>query len=102
MTALEDRMDEQERLRASQDQDLSDIGEKLRVQGELMKALAITQSEHTATLSKHTAILDRHTAMHREHATALAMLQLDMGTVKDGMRQIVGMLDRLIEQDGQQ
>ncbi|MBO3738313.1 hypothetical protein [Actinoplanes flavus] len=98
-------MDEQERLRAGQDQDLSDVGEKLRVQGDLMQALATTQSEHTATLAKHTAILDkhtaildRHTAMHNAHSTALARLTLDMHSVKDGIQQIVGMLDRLTEQ----
>ena len=93
-------MEEQKRLRASQDRDLSDISEKLRVQGDLMQALAATQSQHTATLGRHTAILDRHTAMHTEHSTNLARLTLDMHSVKDGMQQIIGMLDTLIERDG--
>jgi hypothetical protein len=90
-------MDEQERLRASRDRDLADIGEKLRVQGELMQALAATQSEHTATLDRHTATLTRHTAMHEEHSVNLARLTLDMHGLKEGVHRIVGMLDTLIE-----
>ncbi|BCY06272.1 hypothetical protein [Actinoplanes sp. L3-i22] len=107
VTRLEERMDEQERLRASQDNDLSDIGEKLRVQHSLIQAMADTQSEHTALLNKHSAILDRHsaildrhTALHREHSTALAQLTLDVHILKDGVEQIVGMLDTLIERGG--
>ncbi|MDI6098219.1 hypothetical protein QLQ12_06340 [Actinoplanes sp. NEAU-A12] len=92
-------MDEQERLRAGQDRDLSDVAEKLRVQTDLMKALATTQSQHTATLAQHTATLDRHTAMHKEHARSLGLLTLEVHGLKDGMQQIIGMLDTLIERD---
>jgi chromosome segregation ATPase len=106
VTRLEVRVDEQERLRASQDRDLADISEKLRVQGDLMQALAATQSEHTATLNQHTATLnqhtatlDRHTAMHKEHSGNLARLTLDVHGLKDGMQQIIGMLDTLIERE---
>ncbi|WP_433793894.1 hypothetical protein [Actinoplanes sp. CA-252034] len=92
-------MEEQEGLRASQDSDQSDFGEKLRVQQALIQAVAKTQSEHTAILNTHTAILNRHTAMHKDTAGVLARLTLDVHGLKNGMEQIIGMLDTLIEQD---
>ncbi|WP_203737033.1 hypothetical protein, partial [Actinoplanes italicus] len=54
VTRLEADMEEQKRLRAGQDGDLSDISQKLRAQDQLLKAPAQTQSEHTATLAQHT------------------------------------------------
>jgi hypothetical protein len=116
VTRLEIDMDEQKRLRASQDRDLADIGEKLRIQTDLMKALAETQSEHTATLTQHTAtldrhtatldkhsaVLDRHTAMHKEHGASLARLTLTVHGLSDGVERIIGMLDTLIERDDRQ
>jgi hypothetical protein len=102
VTRLEADVEEQKRLCASRDRGLSDISEKLRVQGDLMKALAATQSEHTATLDRHTATLDRHTAMHREHSVELAQLTLNVHGIKDGMQRIIGMLDTLIERDNRQ
>jgi chromosome segregation ATPase len=47
VTAVEERLDEQAELRASQDRDLANVGEALRAQSGLLKALAATQSEHT-------------------------------------------------------
>ena len=87
-------MEEQKRLRASQDSDQSDLGEKLRVQQDLIQAVAKTQSEHTATLN-------RHTAMHRETGAQLAQLTLNVHGLKGGVEQIIGMLDTLIERDGE-
>ncbi|MBB4749085.1 hypothetical protein [Actinoplanes lobatus] len=69
---------------------------------EFMQALVTTQSEHIAALAKQTAILDRHTAMHKQHAGALARVSLDVQRLQDGVQQIVGMLDRLIEQGPRQ
>ncbi|MEU4623223.1 hypothetical protein AB0G04_25035 [Actinoplanes sp. NPDC023801] len=89
---LEDRMDEQERLRASQDRDLADISEKLRAQKGLLQALAKTQSEHSAILAEHSAILVDHTQR-------LGRLEGKVDTVEGGVRQIIGMLDTLIERD---
>ena len=76
ITVLEERVDEQARLRAGQDRDLADIAENVRAQGRLIQALAVTQSEHTQVLAE---------------------LQNGMET---GMQQIVGKLDLLIERDG--
>ncbi|MFC4072325.1 hypothetical protein [Actinoplanes subglobosus] len=109
-------MEEQKRLCASRDGDLSDLGLKVQAQHGLIQAIAKTQSEHTATLARHTtildrhttildrhtAILDRHTAMHTEHATSLAQLSLNVFSLKDSVQRIVGMLDTLIERGGRQ
>jgi hypothetical protein len=85
-------MDDQERLRASQDGDLSDIAQKLRAQDLLLKALAQTQSKHTATLAEHTAILEDHTRRFER-------LEGKVDNLKGGMEQIVGMLETLIERE---
>ena len=95
VTRLETDMEEQKRLRASQDRDLSDVSEQLRVQTGLVKALAKTQSGHTA-------MLNRHTAMHNEHAGAIALVSLNVHGLKNGMQQIIGMLDTLIQRDNSQ
>ncbi len=92
LATLEERMGEQERLRASQDTDQSDFGLKLKAQDGLIKSVAKTQSEHTA-------LLNRHTAMHKSHTVALAQQTIDLHFLRDGMEQIVGMLHTLIERD---
>ncbi|HWS39513.1 MAG TPA: hypothetical protein VN408_43060 [Actinoplanes sp.] len=104
ISRLEADMEEQKRLRASQDLDLSNLGEVVRVQLKLIKAIAKTQSEHTqvlakhtAILDKHTAILDRHTAMLKDNAGNLARLTLDVRGVEKGNQQIIGMLHTLID-----
>jgi chromosome segregation ATPase len=106
VTRLEARMDDQERLRASQDGDLSDIAQKLRAQDLLLKALAQTQSKHTATLAEHTATLAEHTATLAEHTAILEdhtrrfeRLEGKVDNLKGGMEQIVGMLETLIERE---
>ncbi|KUL42443.1 hypothetical protein [Actinoplanes awajinensis] len=92
VTRLEKRMDEQERFRAAQDEDQSDLGLKLAAQDKMLKAVAKTQSEHTA-------LLHRHTAMHKEHAEALAAHTIDLHLLKDGVERIIGMLDTLITRE---
>jgi septal ring factor EnvC (AmiA/AmiB activator) len=85
VTVLEERVDEQARLRARQDRDLSEIVEGVRKQDRLLKALAQTQSEHTRTLAQHGKTLDEHT-----HALA---------ELKGGVTHIIGMLDTLIARE---
>jgi ABC-type transporter Mla subunit MlaD len=95
ITVLEERMDQEAGLRASQDRDLAAIAEGVRAQDRLLKALAETQSEHTQTLAHHTQTLAQHTQTLNEHGQALAEL-------KGGVKQIIGMLDTLIQrEDGQ-
>ena len=106
VTSLEDRMDEQERLRASQDRDLSDIAESFRKQDRLLKALAETQSEHTRTLAKHgqtlaehTQILNEHTQTLNEHTQILNEHSQSLAELKGGVTHIIGMLDTLIARE---
>jgi ABC-type transporter Mla subunit MlaD len=106
VTRLERDMDEQKRLRASQDSDLSDLGQKLNAQQKLIQAIAKTQSEHTATLAGHTATLADHTATLADHTATLAehtqrldRLEGKVDNLQGGVEQIIGMLDTLIESD---
>jgi chromosome segregation ATPase len=99
VTRLEADMEEQKRLRAGQDDDLSGISQKLRAQDLLLKALAQTQSEHTATLAEHTAILEDHTRRFERLEGKVDNLQGKVDSLKGGMDQIVGMLDTLIERE---
>lgn len=81
VAALEQRMDQESGLRASQDRDLGDMAQSLRAQNNLIQALAITQSQHTERL-------DRIDGKLGELATA-------SGT-------IVTMLERLLNEGGAQ
>ncbi|MFC7278789.1 hypothetical protein ACFQS1_32890 [Paractinoplanes rhizophilus] len=85
VTSLEVRMDEQERLRASQDLDLAGVNEKLRAQDTLLKAIRKTQSEDGQTLRQLSGRVDQLTGTVTE--------------LKGGVTQIIGMLDTLIERD---
>jgi hypothetical protein len=113
VTSLENRMDEQERLRASQDRDLSDMAATWRVQKDLLQALATTQSEHTEKLDRLELKLDRferqQEAQHGllqslaiselQHTETLARLDRQMRLQDGGMQKIIGMLDTLIERE---
>src|SRR3954464_3467850 len=71
ITVLEERMDQEAGLRASQDRGLASIAEGVRAQDRLLKALAETQSEHTQTLAQHTQTLNEHTQTLNEHTQTL-------------------------------
>lgn len=58
LTVLEQRMDQESGLRASQDRDLGDMAQSLRAQNMLIQALAITQSQQTEILNRHGERLD--------------------------------------------
>ncbi|GGN28677.1 hypothetical protein GCM10010109_47100 [Actinoplanes campanulatus] len=96
VTRLEKRMDEVERLRASQDRDLSDVVEKLRAQDSLLQALAETQAEHTATFARHTATLDQHTEQLTRIEARFDGLEARFGGLESGVQEIIGMLETLI------
>jgi len=51
MASLEERLAQQEGLRASQDRDLSDLAATLRAQHHTLQALALTSSEHNFMLT---------------------------------------------------
>jgi chromosome segregation ATPase len=54
---LEATVEEQERLRAAMDEDMSSLKVEFRAQRKLLQSLHDTQHEHTALLSEHTAQL---------------------------------------------
>lgn len=76
IAALEQRLGMEAGLRASMDADLASINSKLEAQRHLLQALSITQADHTETLRQHTGTL-------RE--------------LKDGQREIIGLLNTLIQ-----
>ena len=102
ITVLEERMDHEAGLRASQDRDLSDMAAALKANKDLLQALATTQSEHTGKLDR----LDRAVGELRGEVGELrgevGELRGGMGRLQNGMQQIVGKLDLLIaREDGQ-
>ncbi|HXC84161.1 MAG TPA: hypothetical protein VNV62_20105 [Trebonia sp.] len=64
---VEVRVEEEARLRAAMDKDLSGV----RVERNVLQALHDTQSEHTTLLREHTTLLRQHTTELREHTTLL-------------------------------
>ncbi|GIF37422.1 hypothetical protein BC793_10491 [Actinoplanes xinjiangensis] len=108
VTRLEKDMDEQKKLRAAQDLDQSDFGQKLRVQHGLIQAIQKTQSEHTATLAQHGQRLDRlEGKVDRLEGKVdrlegkVDRLEGKVDSIAGGVERIVGMLDTLIERDGE-
>jgi septal ring factor EnvC (AmiA/AmiB activator) len=101
VTRLEKDMDEQKKLRAAQDLDQSDFGQKLRVQHGLIQAIQKTQSEHTATLAQHGQRLDRLEGKVDRLEGKVDRLEGKVDSIAGGVERIVGMLDTLIERDGE-
>src|SRR3954468_12974588 len=96
ITVLEERMDQEAGLRASQDRDLAAIADGVRAQDRLLNALAKTQSEHTQTLAQHTQTLAQHTqtlAQHTktldEHTKTLDEHSHALAELKGGVTQII-------------
>jgi uncharacterized coiled-coil protein SlyX len=85
VTRVEKRMDDEARLRASMDRDLADISEKLRVQIELIQALAQTQSEHTAVLARQGVLMERMAG--------------EVDVISGGMKQVIAKVTVLVERD---
>lgn len=79
VAALEERLDQEAGLRASQDRDLATIGQRVQATNLVVQALHITQSEHTRTLAEHTQTLAEHTRMLTDlgagQAAIVTMLQ---------------------------
>jgi hypothetical protein len=106
VTSLENRMDEQERLRAAQDGDPADMAAAWRAQKDLLQALATTQSEHTEKLDRldrkleaHHGLLQSLAISELQHTETLARLDRQMRVADGGLQKIVGMLETLIERD---
>jgi hypothetical protein len=91
---VEVRVEEEARLRAAMDKDLSGV----RVERNVLQALQDTQSEHTTLLREHTTLLMEHTTLLREHTTQLRELDEKMRTgferLQVGVNAILGLLRR--------
>jgi hypothetical protein len=92
LTALENRVESEASLRAMMDVDQSTLTVRLDAQNRLLRALSVTQSEHTARLirleegqQRHTEILDRHSEILDRHGEALVR-------VEGGIRDILTLL----------
>jgi hypothetical protein len=85
LAAVEERLGLEAGLRASQDRDLASLKTEWRSANNLLQALALTQSDQTRMLTG----LEATAADHGER----------LGRIDEGMRQIIGLLDHLIERD---
>lgn len=86
LAAVEERLGLEAGLRASQDRDLASLKTELRSANNLLQALALTQSDQTRMLTG----LEATGADHGER----------LGRIDEGMRQIIALLNHLIEQGG--
>jgi serine/threonine protein kinase HipA of HipAB toxin-antitoxin module len=103
LSTLEAKVEEEARLRAAMDEDLSGA----RADRNMLQALHDTQSEHSATLNLHTDLLNQHSAtlnLHTEqltqHTEQLNDLQVGQQKVLAGIKVITDKLDTLIGDDG--
>lgn len=84
VASLEEQVQEEAGLRASQDRDLSSLAQGQRAANHLLQALSITQSEHTQMLDE----------LHSD----LTLIRADIAQIRTGHGAIVAMLQRLIDQ----
>lgn len=82
---LEVRVEEEARLRAAMDKDLSGV----RVEKDVLQALHDTQSEHTTLLREHSTLLREHTTQFRELDEKM---QAGFARVHVGVKMIVDLL----------
>jgi hypothetical protein len=86
VSTLEVTVKTQARVRAQMDRDMSDLSVKLDAQGRLLRALADTQSDHTAVLADHTARLTKLEA-------STERLEAGQAKVLAGVQTIISLLD---------
>lgn len=93
--ALEDRMDMEEGLRASQDRDVAAVEQRTRAIQQSLQALSITVGEHGSILRQHGSILRQHgERLERIEGTLDEHGQMH-GVTHGKLDLIVTMLDRL-------
>ena len=95
LTAVEERLDEQSGLRASQDRDLSAIAEGVRAHHGAIQALGITQSEHTQKLDQLNGKVDHLTGRVDQLASTADHLVLDVGRIDYKTDHLTGRVDQL-------
>jgi chromosome segregation ATPase len=99
ITAVEARLENEAGLRAMVDMDQAAITTRLDAQQTLLRALARTQSDHTAQLREQGAQLREQGAQLREqgaqlreHGVRLDRVQAGIGRVEVGVQAILGLL----------
>jgi hypothetical protein len=85
VTAVEARLENEAVLRAMVDMDQAAITSRLDAQQKLLRALAGTQSDHTAQLREHGEQL-------RQHGERLDRMEAGIGRVEVGVHAILGLL----------
>jgi len=95
LTAVEERLDEQSGLRASQDRDLSDIGEGVRAHRKAIQVLRKTQSEHTRKLDHLNGKVDHLTGRFDQLASRVDRLFLNVDGIDRKADRLTGRVDQL-------
>jgi predicted nucleic acid-binding Zn-ribbon protein len=94
LDALESRMDSEAGLRAMMDLDQAALTTRLDAQDNLLRALAVTQSEHTGRLTR---LEDGHRRLEEGQQRleeGQQRLEGAVARVQTGIQTIIGMLDQ--------
>ena len=94
---LETRVDDEARLRAAMDKDMSNLKVEFRAQRKLLQALHDTQQEHTARLVTIEGTLQEHTARLENVEGRLENVEGILQEVHVGVQLIHEKLDRVID-----
>jgi predicted nucleic acid-binding Zn-ribbon protein len=81
LDALESRMDSEAGLRAMMDLDQAALTARFDAQDNLLRALAITQSEHTRRLTRLEGKVDRLEGGQRDLQGAVARVEVGLQTI---------------------
>jgi len=88
VAALEERLDQEAGLRASQDRDLSSIERTARAQQHLLQALALTQSEHNEKIDRLDDRLVRVEANVARVEVSLARVEENVARVEENVARV--------------
>ena len=100
VAALEERLDQEAGLRASQDRDLSSIERTARAQQHLLQALALTQSEHNEKIDRLDDRLVRVEASVARVEEGLARVEGNVARVEGNVGRVEGNVARVEENVG--
>ena len=92
VTAVEARLESEAGLRAMVDMDQAAITTRLDAQQKLLRALARTQSDHTAQLREHGERLERMDNRLDQMDNRLDRVEGGIGRVEVGVHAILGLL----------
>ncbi|EXG80064.1 hypothetical protein [Cryptosporangium arvum] len=99
VSVLEERMDVESGFRIGIERDLDKITQRQVAQGQLLQALALTQSEHTERLSRIETKLGSYETRMGALEMKVGALEMKVGSLEGGVNRIIGMLDTLISRE---